>query len=177
MKLSYSIPGKIWWITNFLDYNMYKGMHDAIIKERKQINLHTAKGLWQDNLINNIVAPMRVEVKNYKPFDKLKILVKQNAYFQLNDVKEMSTTIHYMKKGAGINWHDDGDWLYGATYYVNHKWHRQWGGEFMFTDNNGHGWIPPVGNSLVIIKSPIAHKVNPVLSPIMPRISIQMFMK
>ena len=103
MKLSYSIPGKIWWITNFLDYNMYKGMHDAIIKERKKINLHTAKGLWQDNLINNIVAPMRVEVKNYKPFDKLKILVKQNAYFQLNDVKEMSTTIHYMKKGAGIN--------------------------------------------------------------------------
>jgi len=30
---------------------------------------------------------------------------------------------------------------------------------------------------LVIVKAPIAHKVNPVLGPIMPRISVQMFMK
>ena len=54
MKLSYSVPGKIWWISNFLDYNMYKGIHDAIIKERKQINLHTSKGVWSEHLINNI---------------------------------------------------------------------------------------------------------------------------
>jgi len=177
MKLSYSIPGKIWWITNFLDYNMYKGIHDAIIKEREQINLHTTKGLWKDMLIDNIIPPMRVEVKNYKPFEHLKTLVRHNSHFELKKVEKMSTTIHYMKKGSGINWHDDAGWKYGATYYINHKWHRQWGGEFMFTDNNGHGWIPPVGNSLVVVKAPIAHKVNPVLSPIMPRISIQMFMK
>ena len=46
MKLSYSIPGKVWWITNFLDYAMYKGIHNAIIKERKKINLHTIKGAY-----------------------------------------------------------------------------------------------------------------------------------
>ena len=177
MKLSYSIPGKIWWITNFLDYNLYKGIHDAIIRERKKINLHTSKGVWSNDLINNIEPPMRVGVSNYKPFEMLKTLVKHNAYFQLSDAKDMSTTIHYMKKGAGINWHDDGKWKYGATYYINHKWHRQWGGEFMFTDNNGHGWIPPVGNSLVIVKAPIPHKVNPVLSKIIPRITVQLFMK
>ena len=45
MKLSYSIPGKVWWITNFLDYRMYKGIHDAIIKERKKINLIQVKVL------------------------------------------------------------------------------------------------------------------------------------
>ncbi len=54
MKLSYSIAGKLWWIQNFLDYNTYKGIHDAIIKERKKINLHTSKGLWSEDLINNI---------------------------------------------------------------------------------------------------------------------------
>ena len=47
----------------------------------------------------------------------------------------------------------------------------------MFNSENGHGYIPIVGNSLVIIKSPLEHKVNPVLSPIIPRISIQMFIK
>ena len=78
----------------------------------------------------------------------------------------MTTTIHYLEKGTGINWHDDGSWTYGATYYLNNKWHKQWGGEFMFTDANGHGFLPVVGNSLVIVKAPIPHKVNPVLSPI-----------
>ena len=95
----------------------------------------------------------------------------------VDDSKEMSPTIHYMKKGSGINWHNDYKWKYGATYYINRRWHPQWGGEFMFTDGAGHGWIPVTGNSLVIIKSPIQHKVNPVLTNIMPRISIQMFMK
>ena len=55
--------------------------------------------------------------------------------------------------------------------------HDRLGGEFMFTDEKGHGWLPVVGNSLVILKSPVVHKVNPVLSPIMPRISVQIFMK
>ena len=177
MKLSYSIPGKIWCITDFLDYEMYKGIHNAIIRERKIINLHSTKGIWGDYLINNMKPPLRNTTENYPPFEKLKSLVKSNPYFSINDIERITSNIHYMQKGAGINWHDDAGWKYGATYYVNHKWHKQWGGEFMFTDSTGHGFLPPVGNSLVIVKSPLNHKVNPVLSPIMPRISVQMFMK
>lgn len=177
MKLSYSIAGKLWWIQNFLDYNTYKGIHDAIIKERKNINLHTAKGIWCDGLIKNLVPPLRNQVKDYPPFEKLKTLVAHNPYFQLEREDKKLANIHYMKKGAGINWHEDTGWQYGATYYINHKWHKQWGGEFMFEDTHGVGWIPPVGNSLVIVKAPFLHKVNPVLSPIMPRITVQIFMK
>jgi hypothetical protein len=175
MKLSYSIPGKLWWIKNFLNYNMYKKIHNTIIKERKKINFHSSEGIWSKGLVNNIEAPMRVEISGYKPFQQLKTLVKHNPHFQLHNTKEMSTIIHYMKKSSGINWHDDGKWKYGATYYINRRWNKQWGGEFMFTNENGHGWIPPVGNSLVIVKAPIEHKVNPVLTTIMPRISVQMF--
>tara|TARA_R110002020_G_scaffold211854_2_gene418097 strand:- start:1972 stop:2574 length:603 start_codon:yes stop_codon:yes gene_type:complete len=177
MKLEYSAPGKIWWISNFLDYNLYKGIHDAIIKERKKINLHSTKGIWSEDLINNLIPPMRSEVSKYKPFEHLKTLVKHNVFFQLKNVKKMSTVIHYMKTGTGINWHNDENWNYGATFYINHKWNEQWGGEFMFHDDKGHGWIPLVGNSLVIVKAPFTHKVNPILSPIMPRISVQMFIK
>ena len=57
MKLSFSIPGKVYWITSFLDYGLYKGIHDAIIKERNKINLHSSKGKWSDDLIANIVPP------------------------------------------------------------------------------------------------------------------------
>jgi Rps23 Pro-64 3,4-dihydroxylase Tpa1-like proline 4-hydroxylase len=177
MKLAFSIPGKIWWIHNFLDYDMYKGIHNAIIRERKKINLHTTKGIWSESLLNNLNPPMKVEVENYSPFEKLKTLVKHNVFCRLDKIEKTHSVIHYMKKNSGINWHNDGGWKYGATYYLNNKWHKQWGGEFMFKENEGHGWIPPVGNSLVIVKAPIEHKVNPVLTTIMPRISVQIFMK
>jgi Rps23 Pro-64 3,4-dihydroxylase Tpa1-like proline 4-hydroxylase len=178
MKLSYSIPGKIWWIHNFLDKEIYEGIHNAIIRERSNLKLkEVSNGAWSSFLYNNMQPPKRVEVSNYPPFEKLKTLIKHNPYCLLPTLNHMTTTIHYLEKGTGINWHDDGKWKYGATYYINRRWHRQWGGEFMFTDNNGHGWIPPLGNSLVIVKAPIAHKVNPVLSPLMPRISVQLFMK
>ena len=177
MKLVYTIPNKLWWIHNFLDKPTYKGIHDAIIKERKKINLQDVSKSWPIFLHDNLHPAKRVEVKNYPPFEKLKTLVKHNSFFKFPNLFHMSTVIHCMDKNAGINWHDDGQWKYGATYYINHRWHKQLGGEFMFTDENGHGWIPPVGNSLVIVKAPISHKVNPVLSPLVPRISVQLFMK
>jgi len=177
MQLIYSIPDKLYYIQNFLDYSTYKVIHNSIFKERKTINLHTSKGIWAEELINNIVPPKRVGVQNYQPFEKLKTLTHHNKFYQLKDFKSIASNIHYMEKGAGINWHNDGDWTYGATYYINNKWNTQFGGELMFKSGNGHGYIPIVGNSLVIIKSPLEHKVNPVLSPIIPRISIQMFIK
>jgi len=177
MKLIYSIPDKLYYIQNFLDYSTYKVIHNSIFKERKSINLHTSKGLWSEKLINNIVPPKRVGVSNYPPFEKLKTLTHHNQFYQLKDFKDITSNIHYMEKGAGINWHDDSGWTYGATYYINNRWNFQFGGELMFNSENGHGYIPVVGNSLLIIKSPLEHKVNPVLSPIIPRVSIQMFIK
>ena len=64
MKLAYTIPSKLWWIHNFLDYNIYKGIHDAIIKERDNINLHSSKGIWDNHLHKNLVPPERVGVTN-----------------------------------------------------------------------------------------------------------------
>ena len=177
MKLSYSIPGKIWWIQDFLDKEVYKGIHNAIIRERDNLNLKDVTSAWNSFLYNNMQPPKRVDVSNYPPFEILKKQLLINPYCLFSELESMTTTIHYLEKGTGINWHDDGNWRYGATYYLNNKWHKQWGGEFMFTDANGFGFLPVVGNSLVIVKAPIPHKVNPVLSPLMPRISVQIFMK
>lgn len=80
-----------------------------------------------------------------------------------------------MHKNSGINWHSDSHVDYGVTYYINKRWNSNWGGEFMFKHNNNYGYLPVVGNSLVIIKTPMHHKVNPVLSSIIPRFTIQSF--
>tara|TARA_R110002153_G_scaffold7687_2_gene34347 strand:- start:334 stop:864 length:531 start_codon:yes stop_codon:yes gene_type:complete len=176
MNLRYQIPDQLYYIQNFLDQSTYERIHNNVIKERKKINVHSVKGVWENSLINNIVSPEKAEVSDYPPFEKLKMLTKHNQFYQLKS-KKTTTSIYYMKKGAGINWHCDYTWKYGATYYLNNRWGQDWGGEFMFSDKNGHGFIPVVGNSLVIIKAPFQHKVNPVLNSLMPRISVQMFMK
>ena len=177
MRLAYSIPNKLWWIHDFLSFDMYRGIHDSIIKERKNINLHNTRGLWSEYLISHIKAPDRVGVSNYPPFLKLETLIKHNEFFSIDNVKNITTNIHYMKKDTGIQWHNDGKWKYGATYFINRRWNRNFGGEFMFSDKLGHGFLPFVGNSLVIVKSPLEHKVNPVRSNVMPRITVQMFME
>mgnify|MGYP003678973175 CR=1 FL=1 len=156
MNLRYQIPDQLYYIQNFLDQSTYERIHNNVIKERKKINVHSVKGVWENSLINNIVSPEKAEVSDYPPFEKLKMLTKHNQFYQ---------------------WHCDYTWKYGATYYLNNRWGQDWGGEFMFSDKNGHGFIPVVGNSLVIIKAPFQHKVNPVLNSLMPRISVQMFMK
>ena len=180
MKLFYTLPGNVWWIHNFLDYNMYRGIYRAIIKEREKINLRSTKDSWGDSLLENIRPPKRVQVSQYKPFENLKTLVAHNPYLQLKPTdyqNAMSTTIHYMERGSGIQWHNDVKWTYGITYYLNKNWNPKWGGEFMFADKKTNGFFPVVGNSLVVVKAPFVHKVNTVLSPIMPRMSIQIFMR
>jgi|TARA_R100001163_G_C5051378_1_gene188166 Rps23 Pro-64 3,4-dihydroxylase Tpa1-like proline 4-hydroxylase len=177
MKLAYSIPGKLWWIQDFLDVKFYKELHHAIIKQRQKLKLHSSKGIYPEYLLKNVEAPLRRQISEYEPFERLLTLIKLNPYSQIHNIVKTHSIVHYMKKSSGINWHDDGLWKYGATYYINRRWNHNFGGEFMFADNVAHGFIPPVGNSLVIVKSPFKHKVNPVLTPIMPRISVQVFMK
>jgi len=52
--------------------------------------------------------------------------------------------------------------------------------EFHFTEEsykhkNANGFIPLVGNSVVIVKAPLEHKVTPVMKPTVPRKTIQIF--
>jgi hypothetical protein len=192
MKLVYSHPALV-WIHDFLDKDTYKNIHNSIIQGRKKIHLHSVKGVWPNEIFaNQLKPPLRTEIdkqdtpatEGWVPLRKLKTLIKHNPYFALDKCKYMSTLVHYMEKGSGIDWHDDGDHKYGAIYYVNRRWNQQWGGEFMFEEGGmrfdemgcSSGFLPLVGNSLVIVKFPVNHKVNTVLSPLMPRITVQIFM-
>jgi len=130
MRLAYHVPDKLWWIHDFLPFHFYKDLHSGIIKQRKKVKFHSVKGVWKEDLITNLEAPYRLGVENYKPFDELKILIRHNPFFRL-ECEKMTTTIHSMRKGAGINWHNDDNYKYGATYYVNRRWGEQWGGEFL----------------------------------------------
>ena len=176
MKLIYSIPDKLYYIQNFLDYPTHKKLHYDTFRS-SLIKLNSTKKTW----IKGLKYGYRKYVENtsldtrYKPLQKIKILLETNPFHRVK-INNFEPLIHSMNDGSGINWHNDGIHKYGITYYINRRWNLKFGGEFLFQDDNANGFIPLVGNSIVIIKSPLAHKVTPVMEPIVPRKTIQIFL-
>ena len=103
-------------------------------------------------------------------------MLQSNPFCKIK-INDYEPIILSMADGSGINWHNDGVYLYGITYYINRRWNLKFGGEFLFTNNKANGFIPLVGNSLVIVKAPLKHKVTCVMKPIVPRKTIQIFIK
>ena len=176
MKLIYNLEDKLFYIQNFLPDYEYKRIHNEIFKEAKKlIYLEDASKTWKKFLLNNLKSPKRIEInENY--FQFYKTLLLHQPFIKLEKLNhKFNFMIYTMSKDSGINWHTDGHVEYGITYYLNKRWNKNWGGEFMFTHNGQNGYIPVVGNSLVIIKTPLQHKVNPVLTKYVSRITIQNF--
>tara|TARA_R110000796_G_scaffold25672_1_gene72173 strand:+ start:821 stop:1351 length:531 start_codon:yes stop_codon:yes gene_type:complete len=175
MKLTYQIPGKLYYIQQFLDHPTYKKIHYDVFRS-KLINLDSTEKNWDKNLkygYKNFVKNTVLDTK-YKPLEKIKILLENNPFHKIK-FSNFEPLIHSMENGSGINWHNDGMYEYGITYYINRRWDLKFGGEFLFTDKNSNGFIPVVGNSIVIVKAPFIHKVAPVMKPIVPRKTIQIF--
>ena len=97
MNLIYEIPNELYYIGNFLERDIYEGIHNAVIKERKKLPLKSSKGTWTKSLIDNIVPPKRCGVSEYPPFEKLKTLTKHNRFYKLK-LNRIDTAIHYMEK-------------------------------------------------------------------------------
>jgi len=175
MQLVYQIPGKLYYINRFLDYSTYKKLHYDVFKS-KLINLSSAKENWFPSLLKNYKnSPDRTDlIETYEPLQKLKILLNTNPFVKIN-YEKMKFVLHSMNDGAGINWHNDETHRYGITYYINRRWNQQFGGEFLFKHKNANGFIPLIGNSLLIVKTPLEHKVTPVMKPLVPRKTIQIF--
>lgn len=175
MNLVYHIPNKLYYIQNFLDYGTYKTIHYDVFKS-KLIKLNSTEKTWDKGLqygYKNYVDNTSLNT-DYKPLQKIKILLENNPFYKIK-INEFKPLIHSMKDNSGINWHDDYGWEYGITYYINYKWNPKFGGEFLFQNEKSNGFIPLIGNSLVIVKTPLNHKVTPVMKSTVPRKTIQIF--
>ena len=171
MRLVYRLEDKLFWIHNFLPNNFYKELHDMIFKSHRDV-IESADKTWNKVLLQNVKSPQRLRVSD--TFNKqYTTLLKHQLFINLTK-QNISFIVHKMNRDAGITWHSDGQ-RYAATFYVNKRWNENWGGEFMFKTETQSGFIPVVGNSLVLVKAPLLHKVNTVLSPTIPRFSIQSF--
>ena len=81
-----------------------------------------------------------------------------------NDVKQISTRYYMWQPNSGISIHNDGDYRFGATIYLNETWHPNSGGWFIWEDKDTREWntILPTKNTMVLNTSKEKHLVTSV---------------
>ena len=180
MNLAFNFHDKLFWIHNFLPKEIYKSMYVDLIKNRNKLQLKKSIVGWRtfkeevDDMSDSFDQDNNLKISYY---DKYHMLLRHQPFVKLltNDFKSHLRRYNY---GKHLAWHGDHSSNevvreYAATYYFNKTWGESWGGELMFKNKLGSGFIPIVGNSLVIIKCGLMHKVNPNLKKTHPRLSIQ----
>lgn len=172
MKLEFQFEDSVFVISNFLSKDMYESLHATIMKNNEQID-EDVKKTWDPDLIGNY-KPVYKKILDPNVVGPYSILLRSQTFVKLID-KDINFIAHKMPFGSGIQWHDDRTCAVAATLYLNKNWNDNWGGELMWKHNGSGGFIPVQGNTLVLMKPPVYHKVNPVLSKNIARYSIQSF--
>ena len=177
MNLAFNFKNQLFWIHNFLPESLYKELYLEIFKKRKEIDFKTTLVDWRTFKEEDNDMPKSFDQANeleHTFFKKYHTFLLHQKFVNLIDHSVKSHLRKY-EYNQHTSWHCDDDDCrrYAATYYFNHRWGESWGGEFMFKSEEGSGFIPVVGNSLVIVKTGLRHRVNANLKKTHGRMSIQ----
>lgn len=72
---------------------------------------------------------------------------------------------HYIwTEGAAISWHQDGHHTFGATVYLDHEWHVDYGGLFVWEQEKDLKVLCPKHNTMMVNLMGVGHMVTPVTS-------------
>jgi len=178
MELAFNYNNKLFWIHNVLPPKLYKEMYTDFIKSRNKISFEKSTVDWRtykeelDNMSSSFAQDKSSILLNY--LNKYHIILKHNPFVNFLN-SEFKSHLRLTKYNQHLAWHDDNfhNRTYAVTYYFNKTWGESWGGELMFKDELGCGFVPVLGNSMCIVKVGLRHKVNAVLKKTHLRFSIQ----
>jgi len=115
---------------------------------------------WEEGIKQNIIGScLTTSIEG-----DLKIILTSKLKDILPPYKTIYFQFHVWQKNSGISFHDDRNYTWGATLYLNNKWHINDGGLFIWQEKSNkelHA-ICPEFNSLVINDCQEGHLVTPV---------------
>ena len=179
MDLALNFEEKLLWIHNFLPQETYKNMYVEFIKSRNKLNFTKSSVAWNTfkEEVDNMSESYSQQSQEESLQEYLKTyhnVLKNQSFINFLDFK-FKSHLRIFKHNQHLAWHSDekDNRKYAASFYFNRTWNDNWGGELMFKSKEASGFIPVLGNSLVIVKKGLIHKVNANLKKTHPRLSIQ----
>ena len=96
--------------------------------------------------------------------DIINHLLEKELKPSLPKYRELELNYYIWQPQSGISWHTDevSDRLFGATLYLNEDWHPDFGGWFIWKENNNYHTILPKKKFLIINDNYQHHCVTPV---------------
>ena len=150
MNLAFNFHDKLFWIHNFLPKNTYKEMYIELIKNRNKLNFKKTAVDWTkytEEINDMSESYCQYESKKLNKYlEQFHIVLKYQPFVNILD-SHLDSHIRKYKYGQHLTWHSD--------------------------DLGNRGYASILGNSIVIIKSGLHHKVNANLKKTHPRLSIQ----
>jgi len=179
MNLVFNFEDKLFWIHNFLPLETYKRMYVEFIKNRNKLHFKKSSVSWRT--FKEEVDNMSESYNQQNQEDDLQDYLgtyhntlKNQPFVNFTNL-EFKSHLRIFKYNQHLAWHSDekDNREYAASFYFNKTWNDNWGAELMFKSKEASGFIPVLGNSIVIVKKGLIHKVNSNLKKTHPRLSIQ----
>jgi hypothetical protein len=129
-----------------------------------QAQLNTSSGRINTYHINSKIDSELYEIISKKIKKSFEMEIKGSSfYFWLNN--------------SNINWHNDSGHKAAATIYLNKIWDKNWGGYFIYENDNKLGIEIPKYNKCIFQSGGIEHATTPVDKNAPIRKSLQIFLK
>ena len=161
---------------NFLDETFIDDFIKNIIKESQEYKPIWKSNInWGENIVKGSSLVLAYEI------NKENLNYIKSKFIELNDKfkdKEIVGHFYIWTKGSHIPMHNDSNYEYGCTIYLNKYWDVDWGGLYIWKEGDRLNIEKPEFNKLIINKGNTKHGTT-LLNYNVPeeRLTIQIFFK
>lgn len=162
---------------NFLSDSTYNEISEHISKITNRDNQTTymvSNLRWEDNIVNKS-APVLIYPFNYDTIPFFKQLCKE---IESKIPYVVSSIAFYTWTNLSyIPWHSDRAYKAALTIYLNKNWDENWGGIFLYKQNNEIKGIIPEKNKAILQEGSLQHSVSMITPDSDYRYTLQLFFK
>ena len=164
-------------VSNFFKQDEIFHINDYVKKTKNHFTWKSSFS-WDDNIKWGVEARTLLTIA--PGFVRQRII----KHFNFKDDDNLFVGIYLWFPGANIAWHNDTQYDYGGTIYLNERWHANHGGLFLYSDGFDKEQQKPVGeikgfvpeyNTMIVNKDNNGHAVTTTTVSAPIRKTIQFF--
>lgn len=162
-------------IENFFDLKLIENLN-LIVKENLNNNVWKTNLVWQKDIVKSSSQVSILHFSNLYPNIQEQIINKYINLLPSLQNRQFAINLYLWHKFSYIPFHKDAHMYLASTVYLNGEWDRDWGGFFIYEEEDNYGAIKPRFNRCIINKN-VNHGTSLTTADAPVRITLQVFAK